>query len=408
MLVWVRAGEPCRRRVGQDRRTVRAEHVLPPAVLTDLRASQDYFQVDGQADEAQAWAEALRTLDQHVLGCILVRPLWSPDPLRYLPVAQRTLVDYWGMQFQGAPLLFVEVLERAVLDEPCKAELSAPAQVRRCVFQHLSVTSANRCSEARAGERPVSAAIAEWRAKHNGGRSFANESAAMPCRLDASMPAAHGLLVLRGTWREWAFPLVGGRQGTAVGMSLPELKCFRGGRRLDPAPAAAPTTSTGPDSYHPSMFQGIADELRLLLAQVPEPTPQARARVEHFTTWAQGMRDHMVASSQRTGGFVHCMQELVSAVLMSGLLRAAPDLRQAMLHSVRVLVPEGAVREYYIEQLLSGNRLPSTSSLYRHRLTICMGYAALMQKRMASLLEGGTAWSGGPWWTHRRREAATG
>ena len=64
-------------------------------------------------------------------------------------------------------------------------------------------------------------------------------------------------------------------------------------------------------------------------------------------------------------------------------------LLDALRLALQVMVPVDSVRDVYRDRLLQGRFIPSETTIYRHRLTICMGYAALQQRKLAEVLAGG-------------------
>ena len=89
------------------------------------------------------------------------------------------------------------------------------------------------------------------------------------------------------------------------------------------------------------------------------------------------------------GQKAYSMESMINAVLMSGFLRDAKDAMLVLRCALQVCVPEPSVREYLLQLLSQTKTLMSAASMYRHRLTVHMGYCLMQQDDMAELLGSG-------------------
>ena len=101
------------------------------------------------------------------------------------------------------------------------------------------------------------------------------------------------------------------------------------------------------------------------------------------------LRDSMVLSSRTGVCGSPTWNELVQIVHISGMLKSSYDLQSALTHAIEVVVPDQAVRDHYPKLLLANRQAPSSSTLYRHRPSLAMGYANLMQEYISDLMSHG-------------------
>lgn len=119
-------------------------------------------------------------------------------------------------------------------------------------------------------------------------------------------------------------------------------------------------------------MQNVADQLRLSLGPASLDPSEIRSTIATL----QAVRDEMVQHQACVGNRMYTMTFILECLMFSGMLRDDTQLREALIRSVKIAVPDERVRAYY-EDLLAGGaaRIPSHMTLSRSRLTLHMVFA---------------------------------
>jgi hypothetical protein len=121
-------------------------------------------------------------------------------------------------------------------------------------------------------------------------------------------------------------------------------------------------------------LQGLADTMRAMAGGFPNMD-----EVRFYLGWAQRLRDTMLRERFGLSRRVQSIRHMIHAMVVSGLLRKRDCMKVVLLHSIRMMVKEKAVQEYYVDMLHKDLGVPSTSTLYWHRLTIHMATCLVSQ-----------------------------
>ena len=78
--------------------------------------------------------------------------------------------------------------------------------------------------------------------------------------------------------------------------------------------------------------------------------------------------------------FVYSVDQLISAVTASALLRNAADLTLAVKLTLALVLPR-AMAEYMAERLQTRGILPGKTFLYTHRLTLHLAWCLMARRR---------------------------
>lgn len=385
--MWVYARQTKRARFGPQRVALYAQDVYTSFVRSALyRASAA---PDGQAlaaaSPAKDWSLALDPSGGKIVGICLARPTSVSSLLLYVGRQQRHVQDYWQMTaFNRHAVMFAEFLVAASLEVPQAAYTAAAGFAPKGVFTAVTRFTKSRCMEARvkASQQTVQELLVDWRNRFNAGRPFCGEDPEeQGTRLGICMPTPHAILCCCGAWSHWGFPLTAGRQGAGLGLHL--IRSW-----LPPARAIPDPSVDNPDDGLHEMsadfLQGLADIMRVQVAGGAD-----MGQVQFYINWVQRLRDsmlrHQYGMSQRIydlGHMIHCM-------LLSGLLSHRDCLYHALAGSIKAMIKEEQVQNYYLSLMSTGCAVPSQSVLYRHRLTMHLAYCCWAQAVLDEMLQSG-------------------
>eukprot|EP00969_Alexandrium_andersonii_P073675 3249314-Alexandrium_andersonii.AAC.1 len=93
----------------------------------------------------------------------------------------------------------------------------------------------------------------------------------------------------------------------------------------------------------------------------------------------------MGSGGYRRAGGGYTMEHLVKCVTLSGVLRGAADLRDAMTMAISAALPP-AFAQPFLRGLADESAVPSRASVLRHRLTLHLGWLRWSQALLSDLL----------------------
>ena len=82
------------------------------------------------------------------------------------------------------------------------------------------------------------------------------------------------------------------------------------------------------------------------------------------------------------------MEVLMNCVLFSGLIKNAASTNHALQLAIKAALPPH-LHEAFLHSLSKEDAVPSKASLYRHRATLCLGYARMRAEENARMLRSG-------------------
>jgi hypothetical protein len=383
-LFWIMARQVDRARFGKDKIAVYPKDVYTNFVRNSLVRAELVGHNLTMHSPATHWAAASRHLSGKVIGIVLCRPASLSSLLLYVGRQQRHVQDYWQLTcFHQCPILFLDVIACVSLERVETVYSGQAGFAPKGVFVQITSFSQQRCMAVPAlGTRQaLQDVILEWRNRYHHGQAFVNEFDANgnPSKdVAICMPIPHAMLCCAGAWRFWGAPVVPGRQGGALGLSLikewlPRDQCRHvqvDGDNDDEIPELSI-----------DFLQGLSDVMR---AQLLGTAPLEH--VKFYVAWAQRLRDTMLRHRHGLSKRVYALAHMVHCMIMSGLLARRDSLFDAVVGGLKMVVKEKAVQQYYLDMLNSTRTVPSQSTLYRHRLTMHMAYCRLAQTTLAEML----------------------
>jgi hypothetical protein len=123
-------------------------------------------------------------------------------------------------------------------------------------------------------------------------------------------------------------------------------------------------------------LQDVADLLRRVAGSMNEVD---RAQASLHVQMLQRTVDAMTLDSHLQSRRAFDMEFLVKCIVTGGFLRNASDFRESLEHSLSICVHDRRLRGFLQEQMQT-LRTPSSTSMYRHRLTLHQGFPQLRRR----------------------------
>ena len=384
VLICVREGD--RSRVGIDRTYLEPDAVYSRYIREQLQdiprnrlnAGLPPLSADSSGRE---WHAGCQALHMHVVAACLLEPLWEWNLQRCLSKAQRAVRKYWLLTRHGASHLFyVRVVETATLARP--VPVHAASNLGLQLFLPCTAFSAAVVGDTPVatmdGDGPsVQARVAEWRTR------FAHMLPTAPSGsgcIDTllCLPASHALLIGHKKWTTYAFPFPPARRSRA-GLGLNILKGF-----LPARPAVNEDhLVTQHGLLSAESLESIADSIRSLQAGQRQP----EAHINRQLGMLQQTLDDMYLEVHAKSTKAFQMDFLVRCLLLGGHLRSQHSLQDALKAAILAAVHIPELRQHLLAEITSKQlRVPSPTTLYRHRLTLHVGFCMWMAAKTQELL----------------------
>lgn len=295
--------------------------------------------------------------------------------MTYLSSSQQDQRRFWmATKYSLHKYMFVEVVQASQLAEPIPVRAALVRVASMGFFFNMTVLSAQACWGATCwNDQRVRDAVLAWQAH------FAFELVE-PITVCMNMPGAHAALIVRQAWASYSFPICTGRSASATGMAL-----ARNLLRVTDADSEALGEDFGPET-----LQAIADFIRRVAGHLPAEQQQA---IEHVAL-LQGMADRMFSASHMKGTLAYDMLFLLRCLLMAGYIKDSNHLAAALSAALPVVLPDPVMAKFFQSVLEEHHTIPSGSTLYRHRLTIHIGFCRwLADQTHTMLLQGVCRWA---------------
>ena len=339
------------------------------------------------ASKSRMWSNTFQHLCDKVMGVILVRPLWTADIRKYLEPYQVVISDYWNASALGTvPLFFMEVLEYIAIN-PTVVQTESLRAGARSLFFPLSTWSCARMMASnnltvQASEQPraVQAIFNDWQAKWCPERK-------LEATVAMAMPVPHGMFVLSGRWQSYAFPMV--RGVVARGLNLHSVAELTRGVDLNVDLANVHHNfDLEMVSLSPSLLLNIADLLRKEVVGSPSflAQPELREDVDSALGWLSEMRHRMVRLDLQRNRKAFEMTFLINCLNICGYMKSGRELQAVLVSSLDCTVQDPLLASHFKELLEKPGAIPTTTTLYRHRLTVAIAFCVLLQHRHAEMI----------------------
>ena len=363
-LVWLFVREPAQNKLGPDKTSLPQDVRFTKSVKRHmLRAGVPAVASLSVNDPGSQWHQAVAHLDGKVVGAALVRPLQMFDVMTCLSSCQRCVVDYWSSTKHAPdPLLFLECVVAVKLKEPITVRSTQTTVTPTALFFECSTFSRGKIleqpSEAESCENSsMLDVLKSWQESRAFNFEFSEARACLCIRL----PAAHALLLARRAWVTYAVPCPRGRVGAGLGTRF-----IADMARYVPMEVGEEVPAIDAGSLlDPLVLQSIADFIRKACDAVPALEPEGRMHVSLL----QKTADQMVLDAQALSRKAFQLKHMVHCLVVSGFLRSSPDLLPCLQAALRVSVTVPELVQHLAAELCRPRKLPSPSSLYRHRLT---------------------------------------
>ena len=384
VLLTVREGQ--RWRLGADRAYLPAETVYTKYVCEELSSVPFGIPPEVQTEGPHAggrccgvreWHEQGMSMHMHVIGVALLEPLRQWSIQSCLSKAEKAVRKYWLVTRHGAEhLFFVRVREVHQLRQ---ALMVHTGNLVTQLFQMCTDQSAEAVghAETTSGER-VRSIVARWTTQF--GFLSPSQRGDTDMRLLLFMPAAHAVLLAWKKWSTYAFPIMPTARARA-GLGLSLLKGFL------PRPGALEQIRDANKSENPlqlllgsDTLEQTADTIRSMMAGLPAPVG-----VHHQLEVLQAAADQIYLDSHRRSTKAFEMDFLIRCLVAGGHLKSQHNLAEALRHAIMAAVRNEDLRSHLLLQMRK-DVVPSTTTLYRHRLTLHIGFCLWLARLSDAML----------------------
>ena len=379
VLAWANVREATRSRMGSGSggRDLPSQVLYTPYICSQLQL-HGLAPFDGIVAPSE-WHLAMTRLDGHLLGLLLLRPLFVHDVFRRLSPEQDAVRQYWRhTRWRDESLAYFEVLASVTIVPPQVARRHLVGPTGNSLFFEVTEFSARAAWGAIDAEgQGVPTIVARWAQAFNAGQAFDQPS---PVKLALNMPAPHAMLATAGAWSSYGFPWTGGNSGRSHGMHL-----IRNALSTLEAPRDGQLMAGIDDHMNPHLLQSIVGLLQDACQGAPA---YFRDDVYFRIVFLQRLIDNLRAEEAQTGKKTFDMLFLIECIVTSGFLKDSRQILPVMEHALACVVPDPSIRKYYSDRLREKHRLPGRSTVYRHRLTLHIGWCQVEAELIAALLAG--------------------
>jgi hypothetical protein len=341
-------------------------------------------------DPSKDWATGYKAVHNRILGMVVLRPSWRADALSFLSreiVIQR---DFWTKLDSKSDCIMIDVVEVApVREQVLVSQHLAGARHHSTVFR-LSNPSMQLLSNSidEYTGRPLLETLARWRVQYPMAEQQQQRQPELwhgfSFNIAMSLPAPFAVLCAVGAWKSFVLPFALGRRGGGLGWNLvPSLTS--GLARL-----AGPVAGNDGDDDHgaPSLSPDLLLSCAQFLQKHREALSDDIGDLTFHVSWMLQLRDSMLHDSQLSGRRAYRMNHLINSLALAGYARDSHDLRDLCVQAINTVVREAQLRSYFQNMLTNtAHIIPSSTTLYRHRLTMHMGFSLYMGKQMQNMME---------------------
>ena len=363
--------------------------IYTPEILRELASLALEGPPEETADNAQEWYQQLQPMHRHAYALALLDvggPISVFDEL--LP-DEVIVQDYWkatpykSEQFVRVRFLEVKVLDQWVL---VRHEALRHGHVPRGLVFPMSAFSYEKLVEEfdAQGLESLPDAVRRWVQKHHLDYDSLFDVNGRAVR-SINMPIPHCLLICAGTWDRWSIPVPTSKR-TFVGLGLGLLDFgdlnVQRLRRDASALSQSLEASDAVDLLTPMGIHLLQNTLRRLYAA--QPTEDLAKQI----VWLQRRRDILIEGKLKSTQRAFEMETVVKMLMLAGHLRTMRSLDDALRYAVACAVRDPALLKHVLSNI--GERsVPSSTTIYRHQLTIHMGYCVLESEITTRLLQQG-------------------
>ncbi len=370
-VVWLFVRNADRLRAESGRQRVTAASLYSHSVRASLVGLPYVGQLTPRSSPEE-FAAALDHLNGSVVALALIRPLWSPTTLTFLSQEQVTMQDFWrklGVTQQA--MFFMEVVDAKRLEVPQPVVQHLGGSKPKSLFFLMSAVSRQRVFAARCfGGGSVVDALRGWSAAFNHNRPLPGGAVDSDAdlRLCVAMFGPTAILCALRRWTSFCFPWSRGRKSAGLGLNF--IRHLTRGLE----PRHGQDSEDAADAFSADSVQSLADLLRVLSQHCPEHERDIAFQV----AWLQRLRDSMVQQAHLRGQSAYTMIHLVNCMMLACKGKDMHRVRDIMKAAVNAAVREDAVRRHYLAMLDEPRQVPSPTTMYRHRLTLHLGYCRLL------------------------------
>ncbi|CAE7765568.1 unnamed protein product [Symbiodinium sp. CCMP2592] len=247
------------------------------------------------------------------------------------------------------------------------------------VFQCTSFSSENLLQEKVAGTPGtiVAGVINQW------ARNFRLALPSKPT-VCLAIPAAHAFLLAQRAGLSYGVPVPrtgSGKNRAALGLAhLSDLikQAIKASDQDQEGLLEERMAESRTDNLlQPNVLQDIADFIRRAAQSLPDMKAEAVAHISVL----QSTVDQMVQDAQASSQKAFALKHMVHALIVSGYVHSSADMLPMLRAALRTIVRVPELVKALDSDLCQPHKVPSSSTLYRHRLTVHIGLCRWVQDR---------------------------
>ncbi len=388
-LLWLVAREADECRLGPDRTAVTEKTRYPKQVRQSLASTAGLpagcAELTGDSSPAE-WHSAMLALDRCAVALAVVMPLWKADPTRYLSPAQKSVREFWlSTKYMEHPVMFMEFCAIKMLAHPISVRAAGKNSAPMAMFFEATVFSGQALEQGTDVDgQPMSQIVDQWAQRWPAIQVW------RPLCICWSMQSPHAMLCSSSCWPSYGFPFI----NTSKGLGANGMRFIANTLRHALLGPVAPVQQDGHEVPRVSLqhVDELADILRRNLDVLP--AADLALATEHLTS-LQHLYDAMVRNACLQSRYVYEMSYMLRCLVMGGYLKNAADLSEALSHALQVVVNNPDMFHFF-KSMINTSKVPSPTSMYRHRLTLHQGfcrYLGQVQRRMLSNRGGIARWA---------------
>ena len=331
---------------------------------------------------AKEWVPLLEDFDGHVVGVAVLKKLWRPTALDYVAREASLQRNFWDVFVPGHRIMYCDGLDAMQFREPVPIfQLRTSGQRRGAAFTALTVTIVERClASTTLNGQTIQQVFARWNAMLLQDHDLFEATLEKASRVCIRLFAPWAVCVASALWRVVCVSVGDGSRRSAAQSGLrlvPEIMPdFNDEDHSD-------ETSIFDLGFNPSSLQSL---IQLLQRNASALGQEGRAAEVHIN-WLSKVRLSLIKSSHGGGKRAYELLFLLQCVLLASNSSHSNSLKDLCLRAVDVCIESEPVRAYIKECLESdATCIPSRATLYRHRLTLHIGFCKYMSRINAAMI----------------------
>ena len=367
------------RLASKERKTFRPRDLYTSKVIGELAELPGCRERDLTVDRSvEDWQAECSKVDGAAVGLVLLKSFWRANLMSLLRPEQQILRDMWYCVSPDMDLVMVDIADVVAFDVPVPIRPRHVNAAERGAFFNISEISHQRLFAAVCQDgRSPHTVLSQWAVGVEGvsdelAREWGNGN--LQVALSIFTPIA--MLCAAKRWASLALPFAEGRRGKGLG--------FHYVSRLAPAAQIRQQQFdvNGVGNVTPDILQQTTDIMRKQALGLPVDAEEVCRHI----AWLDRLRAKMVTDLAVIPKSAYKMEYLLKCLLFSGYIKDVADTTSALLAALPVLISDAGMRSHFEAMIRTPFKIPSRQTLYRHRLTLHLGYCSLQAQLNSNML----------------------